>query len=118
MRNRLIDLTQQIDLHNDKEIMRNRWIDLNHKKIDLVPLVDLTVYRVDRKLQLNIQKYYQIKFWVKEPFNDKEENSQHYLYRHNEGDAYEIFSILIRLEKDYDEGDAYEIDKAMRLPID
>ena len=95
----------------DKEIMKNRLIDLTHKSIDLVPLVDLTVYNVSRELKLNSQKNYQINFWVKEPFNDKGENSHHYLYRHNEGDAHEILSILIRLEKDYD-------DKMPRLPID
>ena len=54
------------------------------------------------KKMVNVQKNYQIHFWVKEPFNDEGENSHHYLYRHNEGEAYEILSILIRLEKPYE----------------
>ena len=83
----------------DKEIMKNRLIDLTHKSIDLVPLVDLTVYNVSRELKLNSQKNYQIHFWVKEPHNNKGENHHHYLYRRNEGDAYEILSLLIRMEK-------------------
>jgi hypothetical protein len=83
----------------DKEIMKSRLIDLTHKTIDLVPLVDLTVYNVSRELKLNSQNNYQIDFWVKEPFNNKDVNSHHYLYRHNEGDAYEILSLLIRMEK-------------------
>ena len=83
----------------DKEIMKNRLIDLTHKSFDLVPLVDLTVYNVSRELKLNSQKNYQIHFWVKEPFNNEEENTHHYLYRRNEGEAYEILSLLIRLEK-------------------
>ena len=83
----------------DKEIMRSRLIDLTHKKIDLVPLVDLTVYNVSRELKVNVQKNYQIHFWVKEPFHNNGENSRQYLFRNNEGDAYEILSLLIRMEK-------------------
>ncbi len=81
--------------------MRSRLIDLTHKKIDLVPLVDLTVYNVSREVDLNKQDNFQIHFWVKEPFNDEGENSHHYLYRRNEGEAYEILSLLIRMEKEY-----------------
>jgi len=61
--------------------------------------VDLTVYKVNRELKVNSQNNYQIGFRVKESFNNKDANSHHYLFRNNEGDAYEILSLLIRMEK-------------------
>ena len=54
----------------DKEIMRNRLIDLSKREIDLVELMNLTVYNVSRELKLNKQNNYQIHFWVKESFNN------------------------------------------------
>lgn len=50
----------------DKEIMKSRLIDLTHKTIDLVPLVDLTVYNVSRELKVNVQKNYQIHFYYEQ----------------------------------------------------
>ena len=88
----------------DKEIMKSRLIDLTHKSVDLVPLVDLTVYKVNREMRVNSQNNYQIGFRVKESFNNKDANSHHYLHRRNEGEAYEILSLLIRLEKLNEEG--------------
>ena len=86
----------------DKEIMRNRLIDLTKRDIDLVELIDLTIYNVKREVEVNLQDNFQIHYWVKEPFNNKEGNSQHVLYRRNEGETYEILSLLIRMEEHYD----------------
>ena len=82
----------------DKEIMRNRLIDLSKREIDLVELMNLTIYEVKREVEVNSQNNFQIHFWVIEPFNKKKGESQHILYRSDEGEAYEILSLLIRME--------------------
>ena len=79
--------------------MRERLIDLTKKEIDLVELMNLHIYDVRREVEVNKQNNFQIRFWIKQPFNNKEANSQHILYRSNEGEAYEILSLLIRMEK-------------------
>ena len=86
------------------EVMRERLIDLSKREIDLVELMDLTVFNVKREVEVNKQNNFQIHFWIKQPFNNKEANSQHILYRSNEGEAYEILSLLIRMENYDDEG--------------
>ena len=48
---------------------------------------------------MNKQNNFQIHYCVNEPFNNKKGKSQHTLYRSNEGEAYEILSLLIRMEK-------------------
>ena len=92
-----------------EEIMRERLVDLpkyrsGDKEIDLVELMDLTIYNVKREVEVNLQDNFQIHFWVKESFNNEEENSHHYLYRRKEGEAYEILSLLIRMENHYEGG--------------
>ena len=89
-------------------IMRERLVDLTKyrsgdKYIDLAELINLIVYNVSRELKLNKQNNYQIHFCVKESFNNEEENTHHYLYRRKEGEAYEILSLLIRIEKHHEE---------------
>jgi len=91
----------------DKEIMRNRLIDLSKREIDLVELMNLTIYNFKREVEVNKQNNFQIHYWLKESFNNKEGNSQHILYRHNEGEAYEILSLLIRLEEKYKKNEGY-----------
>ena len=88
----------------DKEIMRNRLIDLSKREIDLVELMNLTIYNVKREVEVNKQNNFQIHYWLKESFNNKDSNSQHILYRSNEGEAYEILSLLIRMENHYEAG--------------
>ena len=83
----------------DKEIMRERLIDLTKKEIDLVELMNLHIYDVRREVEVNKQNNFQIRFCVNEPFHNKKGKSQHILYRSNEGEAYEILSLLIRMEK-------------------
>jgi hypothetical protein len=65
-------------------------------------LMDFTIYNVKREVGVNLQNNFQIHYWVKEPFNNKEGNSEHVLYRQNEGETYEILSSLIRMEEHYD----------------
>ena len=79
--------------------MRERLIDLTKKEIDLVELMNLTIYDVRREVEVNKQNNFQIHYCVNEPFNNKKGKSQHTLYRSNEGEAYEILSLLIRMEK-------------------
>ena len=91
----------------NEEVMRERLVDLTKyrsgdKDIDLAELVNLTVYNVSRELKLNQQNNYKIHFWVKESFNNEEENTHHYLYRRKECEAYEILSLLIRMENHYE----------------
>ena len=50
----------------DKDIMRNRLIDLTKRDIDLVELMDLTIYNVKREVEVNLQDNFQIHYWVKE----------------------------------------------------
>jgi len=94
------------------EIMRERLVDLTKyrsgdKDIDLTELINLTVYNMSRELKLNSQNNYQISFWVKESFNKEDENTHHHLYRRNEGEAFEILSILIRLEEKCKKNEGY-----------
>ena len=49
----------------DKEIMRNRLIDLSKREIDLVELMNLTIYEVKREVEVNSQNNFQIHFWLK-----------------------------------------------------
>ncbi len=92
--------------------MRERLVDLTKyrsgdKDIDLTELINLTVYNVSRELKLNSQNNYRISFWVKESFNKEDENTHHDLYRRNEGEAFEILSILIRLEEKCKKNEGY-----------
>ena len=84
--------------------MRNRLIDLSKREIDLVELMNLTIYNVKREVEVNKQNNFQIHYWLNEPFNNKDSNSQHKLYRSDEGEAYEILSLLIRMENHYVNG--------------
>ena len=90
-----------------EEIMRERLVDLTKyrsgdKDIDLVELMNLTIYNVKREVEVNKQNNFQIHFWLKQSFHNKEENTQHILYRRDEGEAYEILSLLIRMENHYE----------------
>ena len=88
----------------DKETMRQRLIDLSKRGIDLVELMDLTIYCVKRDIEVNSQNNFEVHFYVLEAFNKKEANQRHILYRSDEGEAYEILSLLIRMEKHYQNG--------------
>jgi hypothetical protein len=88
----------------DREIMRQRFIDLSKRGIDLVELMNLTIYNVKREIEVNAQNNFEIHFQHKEPFNNKSANTIHKLYRSDEGEAYEILSLLIRMENHYVNG--------------
>tara|TARA_B110000467_G_C18165014_1_gene391872 strand:+ start:105 stop:392 length:288 start_codon:yes stop_codon:yes gene_type:complete len=88
----------------DKETMRQRLIDLSKRGIDLVELMDLTIYNVKREIEVNAQQNFEVHFQHKERFNNKSENTIHKLYRSDEGEAYEILSLLIRMENHYENG--------------
>jgi hypothetical protein len=46
----------------DKEIIRNRLVDLTKRDIDLVELMDFTIYNVKREVGVNLQNNFQIHY--------------------------------------------------------
>ena len=86
----------------DEETMRNRLSELSSEN-DLTELMDLTIYNVNRALTKNSQNNYQLEYYIKESYKDKQPKTTHYLFRSYDADALELFSILIRMELDEDE---------------
>jgi len=56
------------------EVMRERLIDLSKREIDLVELMNLTIYEVKWEVEVNSQNNFQFLFWIREPFKKRKVN--------------------------------------------
>ena len=70
--------------------------------MEISKLTDLTVYEVSRIVDWDHKNKFNVSFHIAEFFNNKPAKHQHNIYRHHEADAYEILSLLLRLEKQFD----------------
>ena len=86
----------------EKNIIKSRLLELSRNDLNLSRLVDLTVYEVSRVISWEQKQNYGLSFHVLEHFSDKPEKALHTIYRYNEADIYELLSIMIRLEKQFD----------------
>ena len=86
----------------EKNIIKSRLLELSRDDLNLSRLVDLTVYEVSRVISWEQKQNYGLNFHVLEQFSDKPEKALHTIYRYNEADIYELLSIMIRLEKQFD----------------
>jgi len=86
----------------EKNIIKSRLLELSRDDLNLSRLVDLTVYEVSRVISWEQKQNYGLRFHVLEHFSDKPEKALHTIYRYNEADIYELLSIMIRLEKQFD----------------
>ena len=86
----------------EKDIIQSRLTELSRDNENLSRLTDLTIYEVSRVVSWKEKSNYGVSFYVLEHFNNKQENTVHTIHRYNEADIYEILSILLRLEKQFD----------------
>jgi hypothetical protein len=86
----------------EKNIIKSRLLELSRDDLNLSRLVDLTVYEVSRVVSWEQKRNYGLSFHVLEHFGDKPEKGLHTVYRYSEADIYELLSIMIRLEKQFD----------------
>ena len=86
----------------DKNIIKSRLSELSRDDLDLSRLVDITIFGVSRVVLSDKKNNFGVSFQVLEHFNNKPEKTLHSIYRYNEADIYELLSILIRLEKQFD----------------
>ena len=86
----------------EKNIIQSRLSELSRDDVNLSRLVDLTIYEVSRVVSWEEKRNYGLSFHVLEHFDNKPEKALHTIYRYNEADIYEILSILLRLEKEFD----------------
>ena len=86
----------------EKNIIKSRLLELSRDDLNLSRLVDLTVYEVSRVVSWEQKRNYGLSFHVLEHFGDKPEKALHTVYRYSEADIYELLSIMIRLEKQFD----------------
>ena len=86
----------------EKNIIKSRLLELSRDDLNLSRLVDLTVYEVSRVVSWDQKRNYGLSFHVLEHFGDKPEKALHTVYRYSEADIYELLSIMIRLEKQFD----------------
>ncbi len=86
----------------EKSIIQSRLSELSRDNEHLSRLADLTIYDVSRIVSWEQKSNYGVSFYVLEHFNNKPENALHPIHKYNEADIYEILSILIRLEKQFD----------------
>ena len=86
----------------EKNIIKSRLLELSRDDLNLSRLVDLTVYEVSRVISWEQKRNYGLSFHVLEHFGDKPEKALHTVYRYSEADIYELLSIMIRLEKQFD----------------
>lgn len=81
----------------DEKLMRERLKALSARN-DLTELMNLTIYDVSREISRNSQHNIQMEFHVKESFNNKPPKNIHYLFRADDADAMELYSLLLRME--------------------
>ena len=86
----------------EKEDIKLRLIDLTKRDMDLSKLMDLTIYEVNRNISWDHKKHHGISFHILEFFNNKPARHLHTIHRYKEADIYEILSLLLRLEKQFD----------------
>ncbi|HCV99597.1 MAG TPA: hypothetical protein DGJ56_09915 [Verrucomicrobiales bacterium] len=86
----------------EKNNIQERLSQLTKKDMEISKLTDLTVYEVSRIVDWDYKNKFSVSFYIAEFFNNKPAKHQHTIYRHYEADAYEILSLLLRLEKQFD----------------
>ena len=83
----------------EKEAIKLRLVDLTKRDMDLAKLMDLTIYEVSREIDWSQKKNYGVSFHVLEFYDNKPANHLHTVFRYKEADAFEILSLLLRIEK-------------------
>ena len=86
----------------EKEAIKLRLVDLTKRDMDLAKLMDLTIYEVSREIDWSQNKNYGVSFHVLEFYDNKPANHLHTVFRYKEADAFEILSLLLRIEKQFD----------------
>ena len=86
----------------EKAAIKLRLVDLTKRDMDLAKLMDLTIYEVSREIDWIQKKNYGVSFHVLEFYDNKPANHLHTVFRYKEADAFEILSLLLRIEKQFD----------------